>query len=85
MPCSVRYRPNGSFARSVMGGAVARAAVAAKAARVRAAANSMYGASGYGMRVGTRGKRAHAFVYTGDTHSINSNRKHNTLLKALGR
>lgn len=79
-----RYVPNRAFARELLNSQLARAAVVARAKRVQYAANSMYGASGYGLRVGTRGKRAHAFVYTGDAHAINSNHKHNTLVKALG-
>lgn len=48
-------------------------------------ANGMYGASGYEVSPGRPGKnRCHAIVYTGDMHSVNSNRRHNTLLKALG-
>ena len=48
-------------------------------------ANGMYGASGYEVSPGRPGKnRCHAIVYTGDKHSVNSNRRHNTLLKALG-
>lgn len=48
-------------------------------------ANSMYGAMGYEVSMARPGKnRCHAIVYTGDMHSVNSNRRHNTLLKALG-
>lgn len=48
-------------------------------------ANSMFGASGYEVSPGRPGKnRCHAIVYTGDMHSVKSNRRHNTLLKALG-
>lgn len=55
------------------------------AERIASRANSMYGATGYKVSPGRPGKmRAHAIVYTGDMHSVNSNRRHNTLLKALG-
>lgn len=48
-------------------------------------ANGMFDASGYEVSPGRPGKnRCHALVYTGDMHSVNSNRVHNTLLKALG-
>ena len=48
-------------------------------------ANGTFGASGYEVSPGRPGKnRCHAIVYTGDMHSVNSNRRHNTLLKALG-
>jgi len=48
-------------------------------------ANGMYGATGYEVSMARPGKfRCHALVYTGDMHSVNSNRVHNTLQKALG-
>lgn len=47
-------------------------------------ANSMFGATGYEVSMARPGKmRCHAIVYTGDRYSMNSNRVHNTLLKAL--
>ena len=57
----------------------------AKAHEVAMRANSMFDASGYEVSPGRPGKmRCHAIVYTGDMHSVNSNRVHNTLQKALG-
>lgn len=48
-------------------------------------ANGMFGVGGYEVSPGRPGKnRCHAIVYTGDMRSVNSNRRHNTLLKALG-
>ncbi len=56
-----------------------------KAEEIASRANGMYDASGYEVSPGRPGKhRCHALVYTGDMHSVNSNRVHNTLLKALG-
>ena len=57
----------------------------AKANDVAMRANGMFDASGYEVSPGRPGKmRCHAIVYTGDMHSVNSNRVHNTLQKALG-
>jgi len=56
-----------------------------KAMDVADRANSMFDASGYEVSMGRPGRfRAHAIVYTGDLHSMRSNRVHNTLLKAIG-
>ena len=55
-----------------------------KAREIAARANGMFKASGYQVSPGRPGKkRAHAIVYTGDMHSVNSNRVHNTLRKSL--
>lgn len=52
---------------------------------IAANANGMFDADGYMVSPGRPGKnRCHAIVYTGDTHTVNSNIVHNTLLKALG-
>lgn len=73
-----------AFAKSALTSGAVQSLVLARARQVAATANSMYGASGYGVRA-TGGKaRAHAVVYTGDMHTINSNFKHQTLKKALG-
>ncbi|MCI1318771.1 MAG: hypothetical protein LKG38_05460 [Atopobiaceae bacterium] len=74
-----------AFARSMLTSGAVQRLVLAKAQRVCATANSMYGASGYGVRATGGSGRAHAVVYTGDMHTINSNFKHQTLKKALGR
>lgn len=73
-----------AFAKAVLTGGMAQRLVLARAQRVASVANSMYGASGYGVRATGGANRAHAVVYTGDAHSINSNFKHQTLKKALG-
>ncbi len=79
-----RVATSPAFARSVLTGTAAQRLCLERAERVAATANTMYGARGYGVRA-TGGKgRAHAVVYTGDAHSINSNFKHQTLKKALG-
>lgn len=47
-------------------------------------ANDMYDADGYEVDDGRPGKfRAHAIVYTGDLHTMRSQRLHNTLQKSL--
>lgn len=59
--------------------------VTGPAVQIAGTANSMFGASGYDVSPGRPGRaRAHAIVYTGDRHSMNSNRLHNTLQKSIG-
>ena len=42
------------------------------------------GSATYGIKSARPGKnRCHAFVYTPDRHAMNSNAKHNTLVKAI--
>lgn len=83
MASSVRYKPNGSFAKWALKQDFVYSSCMVVARRIAAKANSMYGASGYLARRGSGGKRAHAFVVTGDQHTIRSNHAHNTLLKAM--
>ena len=80
---SVRYVPNRGFAKGLMNGPEMIAQTTAKAEEICATANSMYGASGYEVSPGRKGKvSAHALVYTGDRHAMRSNALHNTLQKS---
>lgn len=81
---SVEYKPNGRGLRAMLNSDGMCGECTAKAEEIAARANGMYGASGYQVSPGRPGKnRAHAIVYTGDLHSMRSNRLHNTLLKSL--
>ncbi|NPD32253.1 hypothetical protein HLV35_03095 [Eggerthellaceae bacterium zg-997] len=71
-----------SAASSLARSRVAERAVLRQAEKVRARAASMYGASGYGVRVKQGRTRVRAIVYTADAHAIRSNFKHSTLAKA---
>lgn len=79
-----RFDFSSSYAKATLRGPIARSLVQSKGEQVRARAASMYGASGYGMRVRVGSTRVRAFVYTADLHAMRSNRLHNTLRKALG-
>lgn len=82
---NVVYKPKKSGFRQVFNSPEMCDLCTVKANEVAARANGMYDASGYEVSPGRPGKmRCHAIVYTGDMHSVNSNRVHNTLLKALG-
>lgn len=82
---SVEYKPNPSGMRQLLNSKEYCGMCTDKANEIAGRANGMYGASGYQVSPGRPGKnRAHAIVYTGDMHSVNSNRLHNTLQKSLG-
>ena len=81
----VRYVPKRAGFRALFNSAAMCEMCTDKANGIAANANGMFGASGYLVSPGRPGKnRCHAIVYTGDMHSVNSNRVHNTLQKALG-
>lgn len=79
-----RLQISPAFAKAMLTGGAAQRLVLARAQRVAAVANSMYGVSGYGVRATGGASRAHAVVYTGNAGSIHSNFRHQTLKKALG-
>ena len=84
MASKTTYRPRSAGVREVLNSREACAMCTEKAQAIAARANGMFGASGYEVSPGRPGKvRAHAIVYTGDAHSVNSNRVHNTLQKSL--
>lgn len=78
----VKYKPNRSARRQILNSEAAVDAVARRAERVKAAADSMGGAT-YAHDARPGKNRAHAIVYTPSRHAMYSNAKHNTLLKAL--
>ena len=81
---SVDYKPKREGFRQMFNSSEMCALCTQKANEIAARANGMYAASGYQVSPGRPGKfRAHAIVYTGDMHSLNSNRLHNTLQKSL--
>ena len=82
---NVVYKPKHAGFRRLFNSEAMCAMCTDKAEEIAARANDMYDASGYEVSPGRPGKnRCHALVYTGDKHSVNSNRVHNTLQKALG-
>ena len=82
---NVVYKPKHAGVRRLFNSEAMCAMCTDKAEEIAARANDMYDASGYEVSPGRPGKnRCHALVYTGDKHSVNSNRVHNTLQKALG-
>ena len=82
---NVVYKPKFSGFRRLFNSEAMCAMCTDKAEEIAARANDMYDASGYEVTPGRPGKnRCHALVYTGDMHSVNSNRVHNTLQKSLG-
>lgn len=81
---STRYVPNRKFAKQAMNSPEMIAETTAKAEEICTTANSMYGASGYRVSPGRKGKvSAHALVYTGDRYAMRSNALHNTLQKSI--
>lgn len=81
---SVKYVPNRGYARKAMNSPEMIAETTARAEEICATANSMYGASGYRVSPGRKGKvSAHALVYTGDRYAVHSNQLHNTLQKSI--
>jgi len=81
---SVEYKPNPNGMRSLLNSDDYCKLCTSEANVIAARANGMYGAGGYEVSPGRPGRnRAHAIVYTGDMHSVNSNRLHNTLQKAI--
>ena len=81
---NVVYKPLPKGIRAVLNSSEMCGLCTDKANEIAARANGMFGASGYEVSPGRPGKnRAHAIVYTGDMHSVNSNRLHNTLQKSL--
>lgn len=85
MASNFRYVPKKSGFKQIFNSQEMCNLCTSKANAIARRANGMYKASGYEVSPGRPGKnRCHAIVYTGDMHSVNSNRRHNTLLKALG-
>jgi len=81
---NVTYKPKRSGFKAVLNSPELCDVCTGKANEVAAKANGMFDASGYEVSPGRPGKfRCHAVVYTGDMHSVNSNRLHNTLQKSL--
>lgn len=68
--------------RAVLVSEQARAMCHSKAEQMAGRANGMYAANGYIVKDGGR-KRARSYVVTGDRHTVNSNRLHQTLQKVL--
>lgn len=82
---NVVYKPKHAGFRRLFNSEAMCAMCTDYAEEIAARANDMYDASGYEVSPGRPGKnRCHALVYTGDKHSVNSNRVHNTLQKSLG-
>lgn len=82
---SVRYVPNAAGMRKILNSPEMCDMCSERAMDIADRANSMFGAMGYEVSMARPGKnRCHAIVYTGDMHSVNSNRVHNTLQKSLG-
>ena len=82
---AVEYKPNAAGLRAMLNSPEMCETVTGIANDIAARANGMFKASGYQASPGRPGKkRCHAIVYTGDMHSVNSNRVHNTLQKSLG-
>ena len=80
----VTYKPKRSGFKQMFNSPEICGLCTEKANEIAARANSMFDASGYEVSPGRPGKmRCHAVVYTGDMHSVNSNRLHNTLRKSL--
>ncbi|KXB34381.1 hypothetical protein HMPREF3192_00933 [Atopobium deltae] len=79
----LKYKPN-KVRTAILSSIATKALIRAKAERIAKKANAMYGAKGYRVRIKQGQTRARAYVYTGDLHSMRSNRIHNTLQKALG-
>jgi len=84
MASNFTYKPKKAGFREMFNSPEMCALVTQKAEEIAARANGMFDASGYEVSPGRPGKfRAHAIVYTGDIHSMRSNRLHNTLQKSL--
>lgn len=82
---SVRYVPKRSGFKQMFNSPEICGLCTEHAYEIANRANGMFGADGYEVSPGRPGKnRCHAIVYTGDMHSVNSNRVHNTLQKSLG-
>lgn len=80
----VTYKPKRGGHRAFLNGDGACSLVTKEANAIASRANAMFDASGYAVKPGRPGKnRAHAIVYTGDLHTMRSNRLHNTLQKSL--
>ena len=79
-----KFKANKEAKRQILTSQAAEIPCMARARVVRAKASRMYGSANYIVH-GKKGKeRFHAFVATGDRRAMLSNKKHNTLLKALG-
>lgn len=79
----VRYVPKSGYASKIMNSGEVMAIVDEKGLEVKARADSM-GSATYAQDTQAGRNRCHSIVYTPSMHAINSNAKHNSLLKALG-
>lgn len=81
---SVEYRPVPGSKNAILNGPGVMALVDSKADAIRSKAAGMHGAKKYGKKPARPGRgSAHAVVFTGDRYAMRSNRKHNTLAKAM--
>ena len=81
---NVVYKPKKSGFKQMLNSPELCDLCTTKANEVAMRANGMFDACGYEVSPGRPGKfRAHALVYTGDMHTMRSNRLHNTLQKSL--
>lgn len=79
----VEYKPNAKGMKQMLNTPEVRGVLMDAANEIAARANGMFDADGYRVRAGSRSEFPKAFVYTGDLHTIRSNRLHNTLQKSL--
>jgi hypothetical protein len=80
----VVYKTKKSGMRMVLNSEGMQRVVTQAARDIRSRANTMFGASSYGLSEARPGKmRCHAIVYTGDRYAMRSNAVHQTLLKAI--
>ena len=80
---SVDYKPNPKGVKEMLNTQAVRNLLMKSAGELAERANGMYDASGYGVAAGSRSEFPKAFVYTGDIHTIRSNRLHMTLEKVI--
>ena len=80
----VKYKTNPNGMRELLNSPGMQQAVTEAAEGIQVRAQSMFGATNYGLSPARPGKnRCHAIVYTGDTYAIRSNALHQTLLKSI--
>lgn len=78
-----KWKPSSVYARSLLRGPTAQRIVTGPGQKVRANAASMFGATGYGIKLKVGSTRARMIIYTQDLHAMRSNMVHNTLAKAV--
>ena len=80
----IRFKANTRAPREIMTSPQCEAMIRVRTERIKTAAES-FGTARYACNTAPGENRVHGIVYTPSAHAINSNARHKSLIKAIGR